>query len=84
MNNYTWGGPRDKPKCARVHNIDAHIAMESRLAAIIEQKMGNLNPKQTKYCDFYNGGHPNHKCPSMGTTVEHVDFIQRNRQSNNL
>lgn len=42
MNNYTWGSPRSRAKPTRVHSVNMLTAMESRLAAIIEKKMGNL------------------------------------------
>lgn len=64
--------------------------MNFTLVAMIEQKIGNMdlmpshmNPQQIMYNDFYNGGHPHHECPIMGTTVEQVDFVQRNKQNNN-
>ncbi|KAI5657879.1 hypothetical protein M9H77_26672 [Catharanthus roseus] len=49
----------------------------NRLAAMIEQKMGNLTStpaiKTTQpvmFCDFCSGGHPNHECSSMGSPME--------------
>lgn len=37
------GSSRHIAKQAGVHNVDMIIAMESRLAAMIEMKMGKLN-----------------------------------------
>lgn len=68
MNNYTWGGHRPKPKSTRVYSMDALTTIESRLAVMIKKKMGNM--KRVIYCNFYDGGHPNHEFSSMGTTVE--------------
>lgn len=48
INSYTWRGQRAKRKFARVHNIDAITAMEARLVAMIEQKIGNMNLTPSK------------------------------------
>lgn len=40
MSNYTWGSTRSRAKLAGSHGIDMLTAMESRLAAMIEKKMG--------------------------------------------
>lgn len=70
--------------------MDMLTSMELRLATMIDKKFERMNlqsslmgPQKAMLCDLYNGGQPNHECPSMGTSVEHVDFVQGNRQGNN-
>lgn len=43
-----------------------------------------MNPQEAMFCHFYNGGHPNHECPSMDTSVAQVGFVEGNRHGNNL
>ncbi|KAI5681284.1 hypothetical protein M9H77_02511 [Catharanthus roseus] len=66
--------------------VDAIFAMEARLAAMIEHKMGNMTSTSSSksnqmimFCDFCSGEHPNHECPSMEGLMEQVDFVQRNQ-----
>lgn len=34
-------------------------------------------------CDLYNEGHPYHECLSIRTPMEHIDYLEGNRQGNN-
>lgn len=43
MNSYTWGSTRAKVKSVGVHSIDAMTALELRLVAMIDKKLGSLN-----------------------------------------
>lgn len=59
MNSNIWGGQRVKPKYVGDHNVDAITAMEAKLPAMIEQKMGNItstpsniNPQQIMFFEF--------------------------------
>ncbi|KAI5664122.1 hypothetical protein M9H77_23445 [Catharanthus roseus] len=67
-------------KLAGVNNVIT--ATEARLAAIVEQKMGNLttipinkNSQPVMFCEFCSRGHPNHEFPSIGGPMEQVDYV---------
>ncbi|KAI5668587.1 hypothetical protein M9H77_18440 [Catharanthus roseus] len=43
VNSYTWGSSRPRAKQACMHKVDMITIIESRLAVMIDKKMGNLN-----------------------------------------